>query len=253
MPLSYSNGPIYNRFVEGTSGLYNTARINATYPLGIPLQKNFNSNDMWYVDQSADKWYIGQTASISATAAMMIVEQDVALDNETTRLQTLVNDKSPPAPQTFAACTIFYYNTTINGYNSLDDVQIPFLQKDSSNGQYWYAEARQALELWKSSGGGPSALWMAATDQTISLPSIGVVALQNVTDSFLDNRNFVNWQLLRIDTCSIYAGWQSSELFIDPQTDNWIHSPGLTNPTKNLEDWASAIMNRRITLCKMYG
>ncbi|KAF7936008.1 uncharacterized protein EAE98_002227 [Botrytis deweyae] len=51
--------------------------------------------------------------------------------------------------------------------------------------------------------------------------------------------------MLIIETCSIYAGWRSSELFIDPKTDQYIHSPDLTNPTKDMDDWTSAINESR--------
>lgn len=52
-------------------------------------------------------------------------------------------------------------------------------------------------------------------------------------------------QLLEIHTCSGYAGLWSFELFIDPKTDQYVHSPGLTNSTKDIDDWTNAINKSR--------
>ncbi|KAF7884391.1 uncharacterized protein EAF02_004727 [Botrytis sinoallii] len=175
---------------------------------------------------------MGQASSALATGALLnIAGIHTTSENETTRLQVLVNDRRPPAPQVFAACSDFYYNVTNergDEYDSLASLQLPFLEKDSSNG----------FESWKSSGGWPLALWIAPTNQSAHSPSIGAVTLRSVS-------SHAKWNMLEIETCSIYAGWRSSELFIDPKTDQYIHSPDLTNPTKDMDDWTSAINESR--------
>ncbi|TGO47997.1 hypothetical protein BOTNAR_0498g00040 [Botryotinia narcissicola] len=215
-----------NRFIEGTGLNYNTSDH-----YGSKYTSNWNQ----------EAWYMGQTSSVLATDALLsIAGKHTTSENETTRLQALVNDRNPPAPQAFAACSDFNYNISNDngaGFDSLAGSQLPFLEKDPSNVQYWYAESKQAFESWKSSGGWPLALWIAPTNQSINSPSIGVVILKNVSNS--------DGSMLRIETCSIYAGWRSSELFIDPKTDQYIHSPDLTDPTKDMEDWASAINESR--------
>ncbi|TGO70856.1 hypothetical protein BELL_0655g00010 [Botrytis elliptica] len=229
--VGFSVNTIYSsRFIEGTGRHYNTSdRYGPEYTLS------------W--NQRA--WYMGQTSSVLATGALLnIAGIHTTSENETTRLQALVNDRSPPTPQAFAACSEFYYNVSNEKGRGIDDeddtlagFQLPFLEKDPSNGQYWYGESKQAFESWKSSGGWPLALWIAPTNQSTNPPSIGVVILRNASNP--------NGNMLIIETCSIYAGWRSSELFIDPKTDQYIHSPDLTNPTKDMDDWTSAINESR--------
>ncbi|TGO09036.1 hypothetical protein BTUL_0182g00240 [Botrytis tulipae] len=226
-PVGASLTKIYSsRFIEGTGRNYNTSD---RYGLKYTLSSNQRA------------WYMGQTSSVLATEALLnIAGIHTTSENETTRLQALVNDRSPPAPQAFAACSDFYYNISNEngaGFDSLAGSQLPFLEKDPSNGQYWYAESKQAFESWKSSGGWPLALWIAPTNQSTNSPSVGVVTLRNVSNP--------DGNMLRVETCSIYAGWRSSELFIDPKTDQYIYSPDLTDPTKDMEDWASAINESR--------
>ncbi|KAF7895214.1 hypothetical protein EAF00_007028 [Botryotinia globosa] len=207
-PVGASLTKIYSsRFIEG-------------------IGRNYNTSDRYGSKQSLALLNI---AGIRATS-----------ENGTTRLQALDNDRSSPAPQAFAACSYFYYNISNEngaGFDFLADFQLTFLEKDPSNGQYWYAESKQAFESWKSSGGWPLALWIAPTNQSTNSPSVGVVALRNFSNADGD--------MLRIETCSIYAGWRSSEPFIDPKTDQYIYSPDLTDPTKDMEDWASAINESR--------
>ncbi|THV54003.1 hypothetical protein BGAL_0037g00470 [Botrytis galanthina] len=196
--VGLSVNTIYSyRFIEGTGLNYNTSdRYGSKYT------SNWNQ----------EAWYMGQTSSVLATDALLsIAGIHTTSENETTRLQALVNDRNPPAPQAFAACSDFNYNISNDngaGFDSLAGSQLPFLEKDPSNGQY-----------------------------CINSPSIGVVTLKNVSNLY--------GNMLRIETCSIYAGWRSSELLIDPKTDQYIHSPYLTDPTKDMEDWASAINESR--------
>ncbi|TEY68296.1 hypothetical protein BOTCAL_0121g00250 [Botryotinia calthae] len=217
---SLLTAPIYSsRFVEGTGLLSNTTDFFGR-----------------------TTWHMGQTSSVLATDALLnIARIPTTSENETTRLQALVNGRSPPAAQAFAACSKIYYNLTNekgNGYDALASFQLLLLEKDPSNGQYWYVESKQAFESWKSSGGWPLALWIAPINQSANPPSIGVVALQNT--SYQEE-----WNMLEISTCSVYAGWRSSELFIDPKTDHYIHSPDLTGPAKDMDDWTSAINESR--------
>lgn len=99
---------------------------------------------------------MSQTSSVLATDALLNIAEIAVPENETTRLQALLNGRSPPAPQAFAACSTSHYNVRIEkagGYNDLASFRQPFLEKDSSNDQYWYAESRQAFESWKYPGG----------------------------------------------------------------------------------------------------
>ncbi|KAF7951484.1 hypothetical protein EAE96_006793 [Botrytis aclada] len=226
-----------SRFIEGTGRDHNTTdRFGPGYSWGSTQSSLVGT----WLERT---WYMGQTSSVLDTDALLNVAGIPATsENETTcRLQVLVNDRSPPAPQVFAACSDFYYNVTNEKggeYDSLAKFQLPFLEKDSSNGQYWYAESKQAFESWKSSGGWPLALWITPKNQSANSPSIGAVTLRNVS-------SHANWNILKIETCSIYAGWRSSEHFINLKTDQYVHSPDLTNPTKDMDDWTSAINESR--------
>ncbi|KAF7936007.1 uncharacterized protein EAE98_002226 [Botrytis deweyae] len=97
--VGFSVNTIYSsRFIEGTGRHYNTSdRYGPEYTLS------------W--NQRA--WYMGQTSSVLATGALLnIAGIHTTSENETTRLQALVNDRSPPTPQAFAACSEFYYNVS---------------------------------------------------------------------------------------------------------------------------------------------
>ncbi|KAF5870086.1 uncharacterized protein Bfra_010232 [Botrytis fragariae] len=235
-PMGASLTKTYSsRFIEGTGRHYNASDHSGSgYSEYMPDSNQSSLIDTWH----ERTWYMGQTSSVLATDALLTIAGiHTTSENETTRLQALVNNRSPPAPQAFAACSGFYYNVSNEKggeYDSLASFQLPFLEKDTSNGQYWYAEHKQAFESWKSSGGWPLALWIAPPNRSANSPSIGVVTLQNFSNN-----------LLEIETCSIYAGWRSSELFIDPKTDQYIHSPDLTNPTKDMDNWTSAINESR--------
>ncbi|TGO24515.1 hypothetical protein BPAE_0101g00330 [Botrytis paeoniae] len=169
-----------SRFIEGTG-----RDCNITDPFGPGYWPGSTQSSLigtWH----KRTWYMGQTSSVLATDALLnIAGMHTTSENETTRLQVLVNDRSPPAPQAFAACSDFYCIVSDEkwaGFDSLAGFQLPFLEKDPSNGQYWYAESQQAFASWKSSGGWPLALWIAPKNQSSNSPSIGVVTLQNVSN-----------------------------------------------------------------------
>ncbi|TGO42973.1 hypothetical protein BHYA_0004g00990 [Botrytis hyacinthi] len=110
----------------------------------------------------------------------------MARENMVHGLQALVNDKRPPVPQVFAACSDFQYIVT-------------------------------------------------------NERGVNMILLQVFNCHFLKTAQ----AMVNTETCSIYAGWRSSEFFIDPKVDQYAHSPDLTDPTKDMEDWARAIDESR--------
>lgn len=122
MPLVGSLNIIYSWFVEGTESLYNLT--NTTNPFGTtPLSNPSNLTRTWYMSQ---------TSSVLAADALLNVAEIAGSENATTRLQALLNGRSPPAPQAFAACSTSHYNVRIEkagGYNDLASFRQPFLKK----------------------------------------------------------------------------------------------------------------------------
>ncbi|KAF5870844.1 uncharacterized protein Bfra_009399 [Botrytis fragariae] len=173
MPMN-SKRAFYDRFIGGASSVQKTLKIDGFY--------------------NTYTWCLSQTVSVPTGSLVTSFAQMVGSQNETSRFQVLINGEDPPAPQVVAACIGRDYNITnglIKGYKTLDDLPLPFLNRDTSQGRYWQSEVRHALEIW---------------------------------------------YLIRISSCSLFAGWQASKLYIDPTRDRYIHSPSTTNPTQSLDD-----------------
>ncbi|RAL66507.1 hypothetical protein DID88_006197 [Monilinia fructigena] len=223
----------YDRFIGGTSSTHKT-----------PKTLSFNDTYKWFGDPTIQTWSLSQTISVTAGSLITSVAQMIGSHNETSRFQLLVNGEDPPAPQAIAACTGIHYNITnglINGYDSLEDVPLPFVRRDMTHGRYRPAQIRQAFELWNSSGGWPLVMWMQAQNENSDSPSIGAVMFHDI-EKGLENKNISatsrkDWSTLPVSSCSIFAGWKSSELFIDPTRDRYIHSPSTANPAQSLDSW----------------
>ncbi|TGO18993.1 hypothetical protein BTUL_0006g00260 [Botrytis tulipae] len=225
MPMN-SKQAFYDRFIGGASS----------------FQKALNMDSFY----NAYTWCLSQTVSVPTGSLVTSVAQMVGPQNETSRFQVMINGEDPPAPQVVAACIGNDYNITngsIKGYKTLDDLPLPFLNRDTSQGRYGQSEVRHVLEMWKSARGGPSATWMQSNNRTANSPSIGVVMFDHYEGGLGLQKNLTSitnrqsWYLVRISSCSLFAGWQASKLYIDPTRDRYIHSPSTTNPTQSLDYW----------------
>ncbi|THV46004.1 hypothetical protein BGAL_0428g00100 [Botrytis galanthina] len=235
MPMKSKQG-IYDRFIGGASN-----------PQRAPKMDGFHN---------IYAWCLSQTVSVPIGSLVTSVAQMVGSRNETPRFQVLIHGEDPPAPQVVAACIGGVYNITngsIKGYNTPDDLSLPFLNRDMSQGRYGQSEVRYALEMWNGARGGPSATWIQPKNKTANSPSIGVVMFydheelggkNNITS--ITNRQ--NWYLVRTSSCSLFAGWQASKLYVDPTKDQYIHSPSNTNPTQSLDDWMSDFTDTKKTM-----
>lgn len=223
----------YDRFIGGTSKAYKT-----------PKTLSFNDTYQWWGDPTTQTWSLSQTISVPAGSLITSVAETIGSHNETSRFQLLVNGEDPPAPQAIAACTGIYYNITnelINGYSSLDDVPLPFVRRDMTHGRYRPAQIRQAFESWNSSGRWPLAMWMQAQNEDSDSPSIGAVMFHAVEKGSEDESASAtsrrHWPTLLVSSCSIFAELKPSELFIDPTSDRYIHSPSTAIPAQTLDSW----------------
>ncbi|KAF7914350.1 uncharacterized protein EAF01_000756 [Botrytis porri] len=225
MPMN-SKQASYNRFIGGASSFQRDLKMDGFY--------------------NTYTWCLSQTVSVPTGSLVTSVAQMVGSQNETSRFQALINGEDPPAPQVVAACMGRDYNITngsIKGYKTLDDLPLPFLNRDTSQGRYEQSEVRHALQMWDSARGGPSATWMQPKNKTANSPSIGVVMFDRyqgglgVQNNLTSITNRQSWYLVRISSCSLFAGWQASKLYIDPTRDRYIHSPSTTNPTQSLDNW----------------
>ncbi|KAF7945362.1 hypothetical protein EAE96_010137 [Botrytis aclada] len=221
MPMN-SKQAFYDRFIGGTSDFQKDQKMDNLYT-----------------------WCLSQTVSVPIGSLVTSLAQMVESQNETSRFQVLTNGEDPPAPQVVAACMDVDYNITngsIKGYKTLNDIPIFLLNRDASQGRYGQSEVRHALEMWHSARGEPSATWLQP-NKTANSPSIGVVMFHHyegelgVQNNLTSITNRQIWYLVRISSCSLFAGWQASKLYIEPTKDRYIHAPSTTNPTQSLNDW----------------
>ncbi|KAI9651071.1 hypothetical protein NHQ30_001108 [Ciborinia camelliae] len=225
MPMS-SKDVFYDRFIVGGG-------FNSRKPSKVA---NYN-------DEYVYTGYLSQTMSVPAGSLITSIAQMIESHNETPRFRLLINGEDPPAPQTFATCINEYYSITagaIDGYKSLDDVLLPFIRKNMTYGRYGRTESQQAFNLWNSSGRWPLAMWMQPPNEGTDSPSIGVVMFNGYQKGQGNNATTAPGQdswYFWVSSCSLFSGWQSSELFIDPTRDRYIHSPSITYLNKSIDDW----------------
>ena len=84
------------------------------------------------------------------------------------------------------------------------------------------------------------AMWMQPRSTKSESLSLGAVMFWPAQRSWENNATSagnIQKYLLHVSSCSLFAGWQPSELFADPTKDRYMHSPGTTDPAQSLSDW----------------
>jgi hypothetical protein len=128
---------------------------------------------------------------------------------------SLQSGMPPLGPQTLVFCTPNTLSppngTSINGA-TLNGTQLIFPVK---GGQSWTTDAGPLFDLWNQSTPIAS-LWVEPPDFGNETPSIA--AAYAVVNPY-------NSTQLDVVSCSIYASWQATEVYLYPGTDNLFHSP----------------------------
>ncbi|KAM3076653.1 hypothetical protein ACMFMG_007459 [Clarireedia jacksonii] len=215
--------------------------------------------------------FLSQTISSPAAESLISIAQTLGSENGTTRWKLNLSDGSdPPAAQAFAACgdTIWAYQKatgeakpifpqrellpdgrfkfkSTNGgiqYLSADqDGRIPsynikfaFPLEDPT--RFWYSNASAALDLWNVSQQTVS-IWVSSGER----PSIGAARISRSYDGSDRCDLYESWTFLHFTTCSVFARWQPMDIFIDPNLDTFVHSPGVDSTDNNLKNGYEAI------------
>jgi hypothetical protein len=201
-------------FTMSEQGLYNRfVGIAAKWP-------SLGSVTHDLLDDFVANRILGSSTSSLPGSLLEMLGGDLITYNEGLKFKlSLADGKDILAPLTATECvqaSLAIINGIPDGYESLDEFQFRFLYTD---GQYWYADARQHFEeLWNSSdsNGRQSVKWVQSPNDGIGSPSIGAVAL-----------TIIQSDLVRIVTCSFFASWKASDLSFDYSTSRSVYSPSM--------------------------
>jgi hypothetical protein len=235
----------YNRYIEGASGL-----LIANKYIGLEYR---------YLAPP----FLTQTTPLFADNLLVAIKElndqinSPEVNQNRRWILSLSNGSQVLAPAAYATCSTTGYNWR-NGslweipadddgdYSQTTDygpplslLTFPTFPLDSN--QTWISDASPLLEIWNNSTE-IATLWVEPPDFGDITPSIGVVfaAFLNLTEysnlTDLLNGDSINKSAAKIVTCSVFASWQPVEIYIDPFTDSFIHSPSIDFPSAAVRD-----------------
>ncbi|KAK0099603.1 hypothetical protein ONS96_008103 [Cadophora gregata f. sp. sojae] len=231
LPFNYQDQVIYNRYVE-------------------VAEKYFINTDI--------SWFLTQTTPLFADEFLLAFVQAFELGlEEASRIElSFSNHNLVSAPSTFAICNDERYrwngNVSLIDGNGTAVTQLSFPLLD---GNVWFAPLSPLLDIWNSSTKS-ALLWSTPPDLALNnTPSIGVSFMPLANPNFdLDDLS------LAICSCSLYVGWEASQIFI-------FYSPGINAARSILDpnfvaskmtsrvridaDWANSVLTSDTTLGKL--
>jgi hypothetical protein len=218
----------YNRYLEGTVFLL---------PTGLPSTGQLNPTNI--------SWALSQTVQDFAAAFLFSINEQEGLgpENEIIRWKlSLSNGSQLLRPVTYVACLDKEYEWR-NGslwqlglYGSDQDPESTILSQWISPGKHnrtWSTDASELLSVWNNLTES-AVVWVEPPELGEDVPSIGIVlaAFSNTTNFDQFSYNYS----AEIVTCSVFSNWQPVDIYIDPTTDNLVHSLSTNKPLADVGD-----------------
>ncbi|KAL9621566.1 MAG: hypothetical protein Q9160_003958 [Pyrenula sp. 1 TL-2023] len=109
-------------------------------------------------------------------------------------------------------------------------MKLSFSPNDHLGRPSWVSDVEALVQAYNSSNQ-YGALWVQPPDIGDNTPLISAAIVGNCTSELSSQDKMC------FTTCSVYGGWRDAEIYMDPETDFFIHSPSLNDPAGTLRDW----------------
>ena len=179
--------------------------------------------------------YFSQTITAVIASSLIRTYQNFYLPNVTERWTLKISGGRPLlAPQTHVICnanqTQAWRRGEFGTNSTIESMQLSFPPYDPSSQPSWSSDVEALVRAYNSSNQ-YGALWVEPPDMGDNAPSIGAAIVGNCTSGF-GSQDYICFT-----ACSVYGGWRKAEIYMDPETDFFIHSPSLDDPAGTLQGW----------------